>query len=123
MTEANTSNLYNAVCGRNIDAEKILDLLNLKQSQIKRFRDAIVKNNEIIIFTRTGGDNRKSYPQEAILKHPNYLKNRDDDYDNTYAYFYFSIPEGVEISDIKENKNFGVKGILDAIELLKRYQG
>lgn len=48
----------------------------------------------IVLCTRTGGGNRESYREEwdAIRKHPNYIWDRDDDDDATFAYTYFSVP-------------------------------
>jgi hypothetical protein len=63
--------------------------------EIGRFRDIYVSGDEIVLYTRNGGGNRE-YMQEtwdAIQAHPNYLRDEDDDFDCTYAYVYFSIPE------------------------------
>lgn len=62
-----------------------------------RFRDIYVNadGTEIILYTRNGGGNREClvYVNERLTQHPNYIKDYDDDFDCTYAYFHFSVPE------------------------------
>lgn len=88
-------NLYNMLFGKNPNTKEILAVLGLDELAIERFRDCYVDKAEgqIVIFTRTGGGNREYYPNERLVKHPNYLYDEDDEYDTTYAYYYFSIPE------------------------------
>ena len=63
-----------------------------------RFRDCfMVKDpdgtHEIHVLTRVGGPNRNSgYGEEVLQSHPNFLGDNDED-DNTYATYRFSIPE------------------------------
>lgn len=82
-----------------------------------------VGGTEICIFTRNGGNNRKCWEAmpgfeetevtnrandnansekcdcsgctitHHLPKHPNYLRDEDDEFDSTYAYIYFSVPE------------------------------
>lgn len=61
-----------------------------------RFRDCFVNDDEteIHVYTRVGGGNRESdYGQEELMKHPNFLTTWDDDFDNTYGYYSFSVPD------------------------------
>lgn len=62
-----------------------------------RFRDIYINEDgsEIILYTRNGGGNRYQYFYifEILKKHPNYLRDWDDDFDSTYAYIAFSIPD------------------------------
>ena len=65
-----------------------------------RFRDAWVEKNEdgepvIAIYTRNGGGNRESYEDVIadLQDHPLYLRDADDDFDSTYATFYFRAPD------------------------------
>jgi len=81
---------------------------------VARFRDAWVEKGEdgpvIAIYTRQGGGNRECYCDsepgrahvpgqchaacnEALAAHPLYLRDADDDFDATYATFYFRAPE------------------------------
>lgn len=94
--------LYNMLFGMNSDTETILAALSLTRSDIERFRDCWADdvNDRIVILTRTGGGNREYYPNAALVQHPLYLSDKDDDFDPTYAYYYFSLPETRE-----ENEN------------------
>jgi len=99
--------------GVNNLAPLVLNALNLTGNDVPRIRDAYldVETDELVIYTRTGGGNRDYYENkdsriaeysdadtvgpynEDLQNHPNYLRDEDDDYDSTYALFYFSIPE------------------------------
>lgn len=70
-----------------------LDLDN--HGGVARFRSIGVEDGQIILRTRTGGGNRSEYCEfhNAMRNHPNYLNDEDDDFDSTYCYHYFSIPE------------------------------
>ncbi|MFJ9633701.1 hypothetical protein ACIRU8_39015 [Streptomyces sp. NPDC101175] len=64
-----------------------------------RFRDAWVEKGDsgepvIVIYTRNGGGNREEYEDVIadLQAHPLYLRDADDDFDATYATFYFSAP-------------------------------
>lgn len=95
--------MYNMLHGQNPMSVLIISMLGIQPA---RFRDSwITKDGEVAIYTRLGGGNREcwcmkgeehSCYQENIKKlqgHPNYLYDRDDDFDSTYATFYFSFPE------------------------------
>lgn len=79
-----------------------------------RFRDAWVEvdpeggNPIIAIYTRNGGGNRECWCDdgdheqygpctalkgEALTAHPLYIRDVDDDFDATYATYYFRAPE------------------------------
>lgn len=82
---------------------------------VARFRDAWVEKDGdgpvIAVYTRQGGGNRECFcPEadfegahvpgqcyaacnEALAAHPLYLRDADDDFDATYATFYFRGPE------------------------------
>lgn len=87
-----------------------LDLPN--GAKLGRFRDAWVNEDgtKIIVFTRNGGGNRECWELDGckgdqhdpdcmvtvingLRKHPNYAMDYDDDFDSTYAYFEFTVPE------------------------------
>jgi len=100
--------LYNMMFGVNPLAGVTLSALNLTSNDIPRLRDAYYDADEdrLVIYTRTGGGNRDYYgspdgydnegyegPFNSDLEaHPNYVHDEDDDFDSTYAYFYFSVP-------------------------------
>ena len=83
--------LYN-----NPNSETVLEAIGIKQEEIERFRGAGVENGEIIIHCRTGGGNREDYPNTVLTNNKYYLRDEDDDFDCTYASYYFSIPEDLK---------------------------
>ena len=99
---------YNMLFGQNILSKYLLKILDIDQDNSKwesgRFRDIYLdsKGEKIILLTRNGGGNRESYFPDEIRNHPDYLCDYDDDFDCTYAYIEFSIPQGHE----KDCKNF-----------------
>lgn len=109
-------NLYNMLFGTHPLASVLLCSLNLAGSAVPRVRDCMPSDEarEIVILTRTGGGNRDFYdnpeqhkrahpdsgyegPWNSDLRsHPCYLRDDDDDFDSTYARFYFSVPPAFE---------------------------
>ena len=101
--------MYNMMFGNNPLAGVTLEALQLSPNDIPRFRDAYfdAEENQLVIYTRTGGGNRDYYgdpdgydnedyegPFNSDLeRHPEYVRDEDDDFDSTYAYFYFNVPE------------------------------
>lgn len=91
-------NMYTILFGTNPNADMILAAINLTKDDAERYRDCWVEENRICIRTRTGGGNREDYPNETLTSHPNYLYDEDDDFDSTYATYYFKLPELKSIS-------------------------
>jgi hypothetical protein len=89
--------LYNALFGTNNAAPILLAILNKSSTDFGRFRDAYLNEDDskIIVYTRCGGGNRDDYESvfEEMKSHPNFISDYDDDFDCTYAYFEFSIPD------------------------------
>jgi hypothetical protein len=89
--------LYNMLFGQNPAADILLAMVGLSRGDVGRYRDCYTNEDgsEIIIHTRNGGGNRDDYQQvfDALSKHPNYLRDSDDDFDCTYADIIFSVPE------------------------------
>lgn len=94
--------LYNMLFGKNPDTAPILAALNLSEGMIERFRDVWIDEDEnrIVIYTRTGGGNREYYQNEVLTSHPLYIRDEDDDFDSTYAKYYFAIPGMEEAADV-----------------------
>lgn len=108
---------YNLLFGKNYFSTILLKILGLTEADVPRFRDCYLCDNEIVIYTRTGGGNRDYYESEEVCRenypeyfkdschlpngpwnqdlrdNPNFLSDEDDDFDRTYAYFRFSCPE------------------------------
>lgn len=87
--------MYNMLHGTNPLASIYMAMLRLSTDQVGRFRDCYLQGDEIVVYTRNGGGNREDYEDvfEALSQHENYLHDEDDDFDSTYAYIHFSIPE------------------------------
>jgi RecJ-like exonuclease len=99
----------------------MLDLDEFGEWKTGRFRDIFLTEggDKIVVYTRNGGGNRtceKCPTEEEVLackecnwifdqetcpvracitlkKHPYYVRDWDDEYDETYAYFEFNVPE------------------------------
>lgn len=89
------SGLYNMVFGENPRGQVILATLGLTTADVGRYRDCFVANGEICVYTRNGGGNREEYQPviDKLAEHPCYLRDRDDDFDCTYATIFFRFPE------------------------------
>lgn len=89
--------LYNRLFGMNEETPVLLGMIGVNKEYFDRFRDVdLIKNGTIIrIFTRIGGGNRESYKRtwEKIRKHNLYLRDYDDEFDETYAYIEYKIPD------------------------------
>jgi len=81
-----------------------------------------IKEPFITIYTRTGGGNREGYDKEndEMTKMPEYVSDYDDDFDCTFAYWIFKVPERFLVDyDILTNEKNG-KGIKDTSEEYKQ---
>lgn len=111
LDDEGTRGLYGLMFGENVYAEKILSTLHLERLDLGRYRDVWVINGEIAILTRNGGENRNCAVSPIkgkqdcgfglcfsciityrIKSHPNYLRDRDEAIDQTYATIFFSLP-------------------------------
>ena len=113
--------LYNFLFGINENADILLGVIGgLSMSDFGRFRD-IYLNPEgtiITVLTRLGGGNREPYIDtiNKIKENDNYIKDYDDDFDSTYAYFEFKVPEkylNMCKSIAPKEKRPGVKELFD----------
>lgn len=86
--------LYNLLNGINPSTFLFLPMLEKKHySEYPRFRDCFVRNDELVILTRVGGENRnQGFGEDSLYKHPNFLRTEDCDFDCTYGRYFFSIP-------------------------------
>ena len=88
--------LYNQIFGYNPIAPTLLLILQLDPQKIPRFRDAYIDDlGNIVIYTRTGGNNRATYASEnqALREIPGFIRDEDDDYDETFAKFTYEVAE------------------------------
>ena len=90
------SGLYNVLHGYNQACVFILPMLGRKMEEYPRFRDCFVDKETglIAVFTRVGGGNRDcGMGEEELYDDPNFVSTRDAEYDSTYGYYYFKVPE------------------------------
>lgn len=108
--------IYNLLFGKNPNTDVILALIGLKECDIERYRDCGIdlENKTIWVYTRTGGGNRDGYPNELLTASPYYKYDNDDDYDCTYATYYFNFPQEIEqdILDFLDMRNKGISAKL-----------
>lgn len=123
--------LYNALFGVNKLSPLLLAILNIDQGNENsyssgRFRDIYLNEDgsSITLYTRNGGGNRDDYQHifDKFACHPNYIRDWDDDFDCTYAYIEFSVPDKFkewckELANGEEIQSIGNK-FKDLIETL-----
>ena len=89
--------LYNKLFGENENAMALLGIIELTRNDFQRYRDVYLNKSATIItvLARIGGDNRKNFKQVFINIRKNkwYIRDFDDNFDNTYTYIQFKIPE------------------------------
>jgi len=92
--------LYNMMMRNNPFAGNWMAMLDLTPQLLERPRDAWLQDDgehglRIVVLTRCGGNNRLAHREmyERLEKHPGHLGDRDADFDNTYAFHDFKIPE------------------------------
>jgi hypothetical protein len=87
--------LYNLLFGDNANHRDFLfGLLNKTPGDFGRYRDIYVTDEHIVVHTRNGGGNREDYEDvfDEMSEHPLYAYDEDDDFDCTYANYYFNHP-------------------------------
>jgi len=84
----------------NPDNETILVALGIKEDEIPRFRGAMIEDGKVLIHTRSGGGNRDWLADGNAMLASNeyYIEDADDDFDCTYANFWFRIPDSLQNS-------------------------
>ena len=91
------SSLYAMMKKPNVNAAICLVMLDINQQDIPRLRNMWLTDNgeQIILLTRTGGNNRADYKDEisGLRCNSNYVSDEDDPADSTYARFIFDTPK------------------------------
>lgn len=93
--------LFNLVTGTDPLAPYVLAMLGLPSKEfmkiVPRFRDAYLVSDGpyLALMTRTGGGNRDDYETEnqRLREIPGFVKDFDDDFDSTYAHWWYKVPE------------------------------
>lgn len=120
--------LYNMVHGFNPLSLELMGVLGIDYKTVERFRDACISKYKgefvIRIFCRTGGPNRAHHKNTVLVDHSLYLADEDDQFDDTYAYYYFKLPgdlmrqiaiDGVDLASVADTMTLKEK--LDALKL------
>ena len=119
--------MYNMLFGNNPHYRLMLATIGLeggdppsnnKFDYIERFRDVFYKDGIIYVYCRLGGGNREDY-EECINKlrlNEYYIKDYDDEVDQTYAIFEFKKPEGVEIKTYWREPFFDMEAVKERID-------
>lgn len=92
---------YNLMNGVSPATFFMLPMIGMHPTEIPRFRDVFLKDEEhpeyddnIQVYTRVGGNNRNcGFGEEKLEEHPNFIATFDDNFDNTYGTYVFSVPE------------------------------
>ena len=89
------SGLYNLIHGVNPATFLILPMLGKHPDEYPRFRDCgVTEDHHILVLTRVGGGNRNTgYGEEELEQDPHFIKTYDADWDSTYGYYEFKVPE------------------------------
>ena len=107
--------LYQMVNGLNPATFYILPMLGNHPDMYPRFRDCFLTERKfqmqdgmplmlpveggredlIFILTRTGGNNRADYQEQIdwMRSLPGYIEDYDEEFDSTFAFFVYEIPE------------------------------
>lgn len=88
--------LYNMLFGISPACVVLLPMLGKGPGEYPRFRDCFLSEDEqhIEVYTRVGGNNRGcGFGEEELYKDPNFVNTYDDEFDNTYGTYVFSVPQ------------------------------
>ena len=107
--------LYNLFVGWNPACLWLAPMLTDENPEefFPRFRDCYLGEggDTIVIFTRVGGGNRSDGPDDEdgfgehkLYDMPTYIRTWDDDFDSTYGYYEFGVPEEWQ-EDFEHAKN------------------
>ena len=95
--------LYNSIFGMNTATVLLAPMLTEENptTYFPRFRDCYVEDGNIVIYTRVGGGNRFEshgdpewdFGESKLYELPTFIETYDDDFDSTYGYYVFGVPE------------------------------
>lgn len=97
------SGLYNAIFGMNPATVLVAPMLTEERPEryFPRFRDCYVEDGRIVVYTRVGGGNRfenhgdpdYDFGESKLYELPTFIETYDDDFDSTYGYYVFGVPD------------------------------
>lgn len=107
--------VYVMVNGQNPQKEETLKTIDLKESSIERFRDCgIDKEKSVIwILARTGSKNAFGKSNNDLKSLESYIGKKDDTFDSTYEFIFFSIPV---FKNIEHIKHYPIPNIKEVVE-------
>ena len=82
--------------------KEILSLIGLTEDNVNRYRGCAIVGDEIVVYARTGGNNREYYSNYKLTQNPYYLYDEDDSWDSTYANYYFRRPRAKKGGCVQE---------------------
>lgn len=85
-----------ALVGRTPGAAMLLAAAGLDPQRCGRLRDCFLNSDlQVVVFTRNGGGNRPDYEEatEYFRSQPGFVRDYDDDFDSTYAYYVLKMDE------------------------------
>lgn len=121
--------LYQMVFADGEDGLPLLGSLGFKSTgDVGRYRSSWIERGDdgkprIAIYTRNGGGNRESYEVtiKKLQNHKNYLSDSDDDFDCTYATFYFSVPDNLKAILDKEVPDW-LEKLQEKVDMSERWK-
>jgi hypothetical protein len=107
--------VYLMVNGQNPQKTETLELININESSIVRFRDCGLdkKKSVIWILARTGNSNAFNKNNNELEKVESYIGKKDDTFDPTYELIFFSIPLYKSIDKIKDYPIPDMKNVVE----------
>ena len=89
-----SGNIYNMINGVNPATFLFLPMLGKHPDEYPRFRDCfLTEDDHILVLTRVGGGNRHTgFNEEELEKSPHFIKTYDAEWDSTYGYYEFRVP-------------------------------
>lgn len=118
--------MYHMMNGLNQATWFLIPMLGEKHpDEYPRFRDCFIDTGDdepkyeediIVVYTRVGGGNRGcDYGEEELMEHPNFIETFDDDFDNTYGNYIFSVPEEFK-EDYKKLKEGDLENLSELLQ-------
>lgn len=107
--------VYVMINGQNPQKEETLKIIGIDESTIKRFRDCGIdkKKSVIWILARTGSKNAFGKNNDELKSIESFIGKKDDTFDSTYEFIFFSIPV---FKNIEHIDHYPVPNIKEVVE-------
>lgn len=128
-----SNSTYSKIVGTNPYADWFLGHLGIQRQELGRFRDVALYNDKgayvIRVLTRNAGSGRQFQPKnDRLSRHPMYLRQEIEPFDNTYLYFFFKMPPSMTEELANNGVNLetaeaaGDSWLIDNLGLKKKYE-